>query len=372
MKNCIGIVKSPDLLANNYSILTKNRPDYMLPYGGRYRVVDFTLSNLSEHGIEKVLVYAGLNIRSTLDHIASGKNWGLDRRVDGLMINPPGYDRFGNTESQLMTLYNSLRFFKDARQEYVYLTNPMVITRIDITKAYKEFIDNDYDVMFLYRSQKDLEGDFINARNLIMDEDGELKNVGLHLGTEDVFNMFVENMFIKKDVFIDVVTKGIERGNATTLIDAIFSEPNLKLGTLEIFRHVEYIRDLISFYKSNLNLLNYGIYADLMLAGEGIRTKTKDEPSSLYLEDNKASNSIVANGCIINGEVENSVVFRGAKIGKGAIIKNSIIFQKAVIEENAVVINAVVDKNAVIKEGVFVQGSSNNPYVVEKNMVVEK
>ncbi|MDO5026617.1 MAG: glucose-1-phosphate adenylyltransferase subunit GlgD [Tissierellia bacterium] len=373
MNKCIGIIKSGKYLQTDYSSLTKTRPDYMLPFGGRYRTVDFTLSNFSKHNLSKVLVFAGANIRSTLDHIGNGKNWGLDKRHDGLMINPPSYVNHGDSTSEIQTYFNSLTFFEDANHEYIYISDPMVISRIDITKAYREFIDNDYDVMFLYRKQKDTDYEYLNARKLVFDEGNKPTNIGINLGTENIFNMYIEKMFIKKEVFMNLVKESIEKGDADNLLKAIFNNKHrLNLGSLEVFRHVEYIRDLNSYFKANLNLLNPGIYADLLLTGEGIRTKSKDEPSTLYVEGNKVTNSLVANGCIIKGEVENSILFRGVKIGKNAIIKNSLIFQKAVIEDNAVIINAIVDKNCTVKEGVFVQGTSNNPHVVEKNMVVKK
>lgn len=373
MNKCIGIIKSGKPLENNYSTLTKNRPDYMLPFGGRYRAIDFTLSNFSEHGLSKVLMFAGRNIRSTLDHIGNGKNWGLDKRYDGLMINPSSYIGQTGMESEIQTYFDSLRFFEDAKQENIYIADPMVISRIDITKAYKEFLDNNYDVMFLYRKQKDNDYEYLNARKLVFNKDNKPINIGVNLGTESIFNMYIENMFIKKDLFMKLVKESIEKGDADNLLKAIFNnKDDLNIGTLELFRHVEYIRDLNSYFKSNMNLLNPGIYADLLLTGEGIRTKSKDEPSTFYVEGNKASNSLIANGCIIKGEVENSILFRGVKIGKNAIVKNSIIFQKAEIADNAVIINSIIDKNACVKEGVFVQGTSNNPYVVEKNMAVEK
>lgn len=373
MNNCIGIIKSGKYIQADYSSLTKTRPDYMLPFGGRYRTVDFTLSNFSEHGLSKVLVFAGKNIRSTLDHIGNGKNWGLDKRYDGLMINPISYANHGDSTSEIQTYFDSLRFFEDANQENIFISDPMVISRIDITKAYNEFLDNDYDVMFLYRKQKDSNYEYLNARKLVFNADNKPINIGINLGTEHIFNMYVENMFIKKDLFMKLVKESIEKGDADNLLKAIFNNKDkLNIGSLELFRHVEYIRDLNSYFKANLNLLNPGIYADLLLTGEGIRTKSKDEPSTLYVEGNKVSNSLVANGCIIKGEVENSILFRGVKIGKNAIIKNSLIFQKAVIEVNAVIINSIIDKNCTVKEGVFVQGTSNNPYVVEKNMIVEK
>ena len=371
MLNCIGVINvTPGV--KDYSTLTKTRPEYMLPFASRYRIVDFALSNMAEHDLRKVILYAGKNIRSTFDHVGTGKSWGLDYRMDGLMINPPRFDSEFET-SEILTYYDSLQFFEDSAQETVYISNPMILTRIDITKAYNEFLNSGADVLMLYRKQEDRSGQYLNAQKITLGDDDKVMNIGYNLGTENTFNFYIENMFIKKDVFIRVVKEALERGDAKTLVRAISNRlDSINVKSLAVFRHVEYIRDLNSYYKANMNLLNLGIFTDLLSNGKGILTKPKDEPSTLYVEGNKVSNSIVGNGCIIEGEVENSIIFRGATIGKNAIVKNSIIFQKAVIEEGAIVVNSIVDKNAVIGKGVFVQGGYNNPYVVEKNKSIER
>lgn len=371
MKNLIGIINS-GFEARGYQSLLKTRPDYMLPFAGRYRLVDFTLSNFYEHGLSKVMLFGGKNIRSTLDHVGNGKSWGMDKRYDGLMINPPSYSDDSGRATEIKTYFDSLRFFEDSNRDYIYIANPMVVSRIDITKAYNIFVENNYDVMFLHRKQDDRTGQFLNCHKIIFDNENKFINIGQNLGTELIFNMYIENMFIKKDLFIRVVKDSIEKGNADNLIQAIMNvKQDLCVGTLELFRHVEYINDLQSFYRANMNILNHGVYTDLFLVGDGILTKSKDEPSTLYTASNQARESIVANGCIIQGEVERSIIFRGVKIGKNAIVKNSIIFQNTIIEDNAIVVNSILDKNVVIKGNVFVQGTQMNPYVVEKNRVLE-
>lgn len=372
MNTLIGIINSSTEFSDFQSLL-KTRSDYMLPFAGRYRLVDFTLSNLSFHGLAKVLLCAGKNIRSTLDHVGNGKSWGMDKRTDGLMINPMGINEYGAKLSEIATYYDSLKYFEESKQKDVYVANPMFLSRINITKAYNIFLENDYDVMFLYRKQNDVSGQYLNCKKIIFDENGKVINIGKNLGTEDIFNMYIENLFIKKEIFIKLVKEGVEKGDAYTLAEAIMNQKDcLNIGTLELFRHVEYIRDLPSFYKANMNLLNIGIYYDLLVSGGGILTKSKDAPSTLYLPGNQTKNSIIANGCIIEGEVENSILFRGVKVGKNSIIKNSIIFENTVIEEDSIVVNSILDKNVIIKSKVFVQGTQNNPYVVEKNKVIER
>lgn len=372
MKKLVGLIKS-GYNTDKYSTLLNTRPDYMLPFGARYRLIDTTLSNFNEHGITKVLLHGGEKIRSTLDHIGNGAHWEMDKREDGLVITSPSVKEYESNNRRMLSYYESLTFFDEPQIEDIYIANPMVISRINITKAYETFKEKGYDAMFLYRNQEDYTGRYLNARKIIFDENGKVQNIGLNLGTEDVFNLFMDHIFIKKDVFKYVVKESVEKDNAYSLSQALMRNKNkINIGAYAIDSHVEYIRDLNSFYTANLNLLNEGIYTDLFLLGSGILTKNKDEPSTMYGKDNKVTNSIVANGSIIEGEVTDSVLFRQVKIAKNAIVKNSVIFQGCVIEEGAIVVNSILDKNVIVKKGVFVQGTHNNPYVVEKNKVLEK
>jgi len=135
---------------------------------------------------------------------------------------------------------------------------------------------------------------------------------------------------------------------------------------------VEYIKDIKSFYDANMKLLNRGISRELFFEGGTIFTKSKDEPPTLYKDLATVNNSLIANGCIIEGEVQNSIIFRGVKIGKGSIVKNSIVMQKSIIEDNAIVVNSILDKYAKIGNGVRIIGSTLMPYVVEKAQRIRK
>ncbi len=377
MKRCIGVIHS-GYSPETYDTLCKTRPDYMLPFGGRYRIVDFILSGLSNN-ISNVVLYAGNNMRSTLDHVGNGKNWELNRKRGGLMILPPSYERGMDLPNEMITYYSSLRFYEDRRESVIYVANPMVLAKIDIEDAFTTFIEEDLDVMFVYKKQYDPEGNFIQHGKsivhdkLIVNDKGELVNVGINLGTEDEFNLYLGKMFIKKDLFIQIVKQSVERGGATTLLEAVLHEKDrLKIGTYEFEHHVEAIRDTKSYYEANMNLLDREVYNSMFYEGGMILTKSKDEPSTLYKSGSKTINSLVANGCVIEGQLESSVVFRDVHVGKNAIIKNSLLLQGARVEEDAIVVNSIVDKFGVIQQGAVIVGSPIKPYVVEKLQVIKR
>lgn len=370
MKNCSGIILSP---GNNedFGPLVKTRPDYMIPFGARYRIIDFCLSNMANFNVSHVMLYAGSNIRSTIDHISDGSDWELNRRSNGLLINPRVENSQTGKHSDVETFFGSLPFYENMAHENLYIENPMAISKVNLQEAYNTFIEGDYDILILYSEENDKDGRYNGMNKLILDENGRLINIGYNLGTNPKIELQIGRYFIKNKVFIDLVKDAMEKGNANNLIQAVLNnKTRLKIGTYKVESKLFYIHDIDSYYHANMALLDAESYREVFHKNGMVYTKSKDEPSTLYTETAKMSNSLVANGCIIEGEVENSVLFRGVHIHKNAIIRNCIINQGTEIEENAVCVNTITDKNALVGSGVTVAGSANNPYMIGKDQVI--
>ena len=370
MQSCIGIIyEGTD--PNLFSSLTDSRPGYMLPFGARYRIIDFTLSNMANNDLSNVVLYGSRLIRSTLDHVGDGRPWELNRRNSGLTLFPPSYDKRLENITEIGSYFDTLEFYQNAKEKYVYCTDPMMIQKGDMGPSYDYFIENDYDILLIYKKQEDSSRNYLNATKLILDGDGNLTNIGTHLGTESIFNLLISIGYMKKEVFINLVLEAAEKGNATTLIEAIKNNiGKLKIGVFEEAYPVEWIRDLKSFYRANFDLFKKEIFDGLFFKDGLIYTKSKAMPPTIYNEGSEATNSLEANGCRISGEVENSIIFRNVKIGKDAIVKNSIIFESTEIGDNSVVINTIIDKNVKIGKGVTLVGSSSNPFMATKNEVI--
>ncbi len=373
MEKCIGLISSNNL-DNKFGPLSKHRPPYMLPFGGRYRLVDFSISNLVNHGINTVAIYTGEKIRSTMDHLSDGKPWDLNRRFNGLFLFPPVYDeKYRNPASDIAQYHSTEVFFQQTREKYVFIVNPNILAKVNISQAFEYFLETGADATLIYNKRYDPSGEYINCDSMHLDKDGNLIDIGVNLGTQKTFNHYLGMAFVKKDVFLDIIRKSIEKGDTHNFIDALLKRKRLhKINNYEFKGHVEYIRDLRSYYEANLSLLKRDTSHELFFKGGTILTKTKDEPPTYYSDSSRVHHSIVANGCIIEGNVEGSVIFRGVKIGKNAIVKNSIIMQKSVIEEGAVVVNSILDKSTIIEKRASIAGSSLLPYVVEKNGKVTK
>ncbi len=373
MDNCFGIINHTTNEAD-FGSLCKNRPVYMLPFASRYRIVDVAISNMVNNGIKSIAVYTGEKIRSTMDHLSDGKSWGLNSRFQGLFLYPPikqnlSIERLGD----IAELYSTLDFFETLREENALILDPSVIFMNNLDEAYNDFVESESDITLLYVKISDDTGEFVNTDKLHLDDDDFVNNIGINLGTEKDFNMFINSIIIKKDILIKLIKETVEKGNANSLKDAIIKNKNtLKINSFELTGLVQIVKDPKSYFNANLNLLKKENFNELFCNNGRVMTKTKDEPPTIYREFPKVENSLIANGSDIEGDVENSIIFRGVKIEKGAIVKNSIIMQKSIIRQGAVVVNSIIDKYAEIEEEVSLVGSVNQPYIVGKYGVVKK
>lgn len=371
LENCIGIINSSNL-SRSFGSLSKHRPSYMMPFGGRYRIIDFMLSNMVNHGIGTVAVYTGEKVRSAMDHIGNGKPWELNRRINGLHIFPPQYSEDKYSKGDIWQYYLTEDFLENVNEENIYLVIQNTLGKVDLTEAYSKFIETDADVTFIYKKQKN-EDIYLKSENLILDEDYNFVNIGMNLGTEETFNLYTGTAFIKKSVFLKLIRESMETGEEIHLREALLkNKHNYKMNSYEFKGHIEDIKDTETYYRANMNLLDKEIFQELFFKGGSIFTKSKDEPSTLYTEDSSVQNSIVANGCVIEGMVQNSIIFRGVEIEKGALVKDSIVMQKSKIKKDSIVVNSILDKYSLVGEGVDIVGTKSNPYLVGKNVKIRK
>lgn len=153
MDKVLALIYSSEFNPASYGELCKVRPDYMLPFGGRYRIIDFTLSNLTNYDISDVILFAGNKMRSTLDHVGNGRSWELNRRYGGLTINPPDYDTAKPTE--ITTYFDSMMAFEQSNAEFIFITNPMYINKVDIEDAKEKLRSSNSDALIFTKKTRD-------------------------------------------------------------------------------------------------------------------------------------------------------------------------------------------------------------------------
>lgn len=374
MKNCLGIINLSEVDLP-LGLLCQNRPMAMLPFGGRYRVIDFMLSNMVNSGITGIGVYTGNKVRSVMDHLGSGQAWDLDRKLNGLFLFTPTYDytSINQKVGDLDLFYQNNAFVRYAKQENILIARSSMIANIDYNAAYQDFLDSGADIGIIYKNVVDTKNRFIGCDKVNFDENGNFLGIGTNLGMEEQFNLSMEMYFIKKTVYIDMLYDSIEKGSANYLKQALFSSLNkYKVHAYEFKGYVSTINTVRNYFDANMDILNPEVANELFFKHGQIFTKVKDEPSTYYKKHAKIKNSFIANGCQIDGFVENSIIFRGVKIDKGCIVRNSIVMQKSHIDENVHLNYVILDKRTTINKGVTLIGDPSSPYIGGKKAVISK
>ena len=346
-----------------------------LPVAGRYRVIDFMLSNLVNSGVRNVAVITGRNYNSLMDHLGSGKSWDLSRKSDGLFIIPPfaTADTPGTYRGSVEALKASMDFITKAKQEYCIVGGAFSIFNIDFEEVLANHIERGADITALYNK---LENDRyksvryddvrfkINSRNEIEKVEVDMMAPGLDCLSMDTF-------IIHRDLLAHLVDDCISKGEYHFADDLVGSNlDNLKVIGWEHKGYVGRMHNVAAYYGVNMDILDKKIRFELFASDAKIYTKIKDEVPARYHKDAKVENSLIANGCIIEGEVKNSVLFRGVYVGKGTKINNSIILAGTDIGDNVELEHVVLDKEVDVRNRTRLIGSEQFPMVIRKGVVV--
>lgn len=371
MGNVLGLVFA-NMHDTTLGDMTKNRTMGSVMFGGRYRLIDFPLSNMVNSGISEVGVITKSNYQSLLDHLGSAREWDLARKKGGLYILPP----FGNVESTLYrgrieALYGAMSFIKHSRAKYVILSDCDVVTNIDYKPIVAAHIESGADITAVAHTGVYSSDDIKTSTVFNVDAD---KNVTSVLINPDIsgtcttsLNVFVMSM----DFLIETVNDAMARGNVSFERNILQEKcRELKIKIYEYDNYFSKLNSPESYFKSNMALLEPENARKLFVPKRSIYTKVSDNAPVKYDLDSKVSNSLVADGCIIEGEVENSVLFRGVKVGKGAKVKNCILMQGTVVGDNAELNYLITDKNVSICENHILASSPQYPMYVGKGASV--
>ena len=369
MKTVMGII---NLQEENKLIreLTDRRAVESLPFAGRYRLIDFTLSSMVNSGIQNVGVMLPDKPRSVLDHLRSGKDWDLARRHDGLFYLPAPHDEaVAARKGDLKNFYHNLDFFEHSSQKYVLLTSGSFVYNVDFSQLLRFHQNTDADItMVYYTSAHETPG-----RNVVIEtaENGLVEDISEKQAVYDGSKVAMSVYLMEKRIFAEMVRYTFEHGGQDLLMDGIIRRASeYNIYACEHDGYVAHVDSTTAFYRANMDLLEPENWEELFMGRNSIYTKVKDEVPVQYKETAGVKNSLIANGCEIRGEVENSIIFRGVKIAKGVKVKNSIIMQRCDIQEGSLVENVICDKNVVITKDKWLKGAPTYPLIVTKNVVI--
>lgn len=368
--SAIGIVFS-NLHEENVPELVRKRTMASIPFGGRYRIIDFTLSNMVNSDIMTVGLMASNNYRSLIDHIGSGKDWDLARKDGGLILLPPFSDRHDHSYTTRMEALVSLQGFLGKRKEkYVVLTDTDGIAKLNLADVITYHEKKNADITLVtHKHEVERKTDFILVN---ANQEGRVNEVKIapHLSPKTTAETFINVMVLNRQFLLNLVEDAVLHGYTSFENDIILKQLNsLKIYRYEFTGYYASIDSMASYFKHNMNLLKKEI-RDELFADRNIYTKVRDSAPSKYGANAIVKNSLISDGCEIEGTVENCILFRGVKVAKGAIVRNSIIMQDNIIGANASLNCVITDKNVVVTDRRQLCGCEELPYFIQKGTMI--
>ena len=327
--------------------ITRSRPMGAVPVASRYRLVDFILSNMVNSGIDRVGIPTQTHYRSLMDHLGSGAAWDLNRKRHGLVVLPPYMsDNAHEMRGDLDVLNSILDYITASNRKYVLLSG-------------SDFIFNTtFDALAAFHKQNGA-------------ENGRVTEMEINAVRPFTDRISMGIYFMERDFLEYHISRCLSRGLHDFAADVLLKEQEkLKIFGFAYRGYAGRVHNIQSFYRCNMDMLSPVVSAQLFDGKEAVYTKVKDKVPTIYGENVTVKNSMVADGCIINGTVENSIIFRGVQIEEGAVVKNSIVMQDSFLQAGAWLENAILDKSVVIRKNRRLIGQENYPVTVGKNAVV--
>lgn len=373
MIDMLGVIYDSDNDVDMKDIIWK-RSLAAVPFGGRYRLVDFILSNMVNSEMVNIGIITKNHYNSLMTHLNSGKEWDLNRKREGLYIFPPygGHDESGWFKGSTDAIHSIMGFIRKCPQKYVLISGSNMVCNMTFNDALDFHIQKKADVTVLYK-ELDCDSKEELKRNTVIqtDEDGRINDMAYKSSMPSSNKLSMGMYIVEKSLLEYLVEECIARGKNDLVRDILIEKIKaINVYGYEFNGYLGCIDSIYSYYKYSMMLLNQDTKNELFYKSGHIYTKVRDEVPAKYADTALIENSIVADGCVIEGKVENCVLFRGVKIGQGARISNSIIMEGTEIYENAVLGNVIIDKDVVIRKGKRLTGQENYPVVVRKGVVI--
>ena len=369
-KNVCGLIYAGEENLNLRELVNK-RSVGALPVGGRYRAIDFILSNMVNSGIRNIGVIPRRNYQSMMDHLGSGKEWDLNRKDGGLIIIPP-YDtseNYGAHQGTIDTLQGAAPFLRRAPQKYCLLASSCAVYTETYDKMFEFHMETGADITLMYSVQENASAtlDRFSDVRFKTDEDGRVVDMKTHGTAGSYDKMSLGIYLIKKDLLQYLLDDAASRGKYNIDTDIIMNHlDTLKIYAYEHKGYVGQLRSVASYFSTNMDLLKRDVQEDLFGSGTKVYTKIKDEAPTRYGKDAVVKNSLIGSGCNIESTVENSIIFRGVTIAKGTVVKDCIIMQASEVYANSQLTNVILDKKVTVRPNSVLAGSREYPVIIPK------
>jgi len=375
--DALGII-FPNSYDNQVPELVSERLMASIPFAGRYRMIDFLLSSMVNCGIDNITVIVRKNYRSLMRHLGSGRVWDLARKHGGLNIVPPYAEKTVKVyNGRVEALAGILEFLKAQKEKYVIISDSNIAFNFNFRDMIQAHIDNKADVTIAYKKEEIPYG-FMNLQPTMTTDlyytlsldDNRVTEIQINPKETGLQNFSMNVYLINREFLIEEIGKAYVHGYAYFERDLLAP----RLDTLKVYAY-EYtgysarISDIKNYFDENMKLLD-DRNLDALFDPARVYTTVRDDNPTRYIGASKVKNTMVADGCVIEGQVENSILFRGVKIGKGATVKNCILMQDTVIEGNVDVEYMITDKEVTITSGKKIKGSDSFPVFIAPRRIV--
>ncbi len=371
--NIVGLIFTGDRI-EDLRDLTRNRSVAALPMLGRYRLIDFLLSSMIHSGIHNIGIMMQSNYHSLMDHIGSGREWDLHGKRSGVTILPPyvSNTRGAVYEGMLDALHANLSFLRRSTERYILMTDSYMLFRAQFDEVRDRHVDTKADITLLYTKDRTVRRNGW-GRYLNIDPDGIVHSMEFDPTIPHYPNTYMSAFLLRRELLIDLVDRAVAAGMhhfTRELLVSLLHEKMYKVCGYEVPGDIWSIDSVQAYYQTNMDFLNSKVRTSIFCEERPIWTKLRDEMPARYTNTAKVVNSLVADGCIIEGTVENSILFRSVAVKPGAVVKNSIVMQDALINRNAEVDGCILDKQTTVREGTRMVAPRDYPIVIGKNLTI--
>ena len=365
MDPVIGLI-STNYSDSSFGVLLERRCFGSLPFGGRYRLIDFPLSNMVNSGIRTIGMVTPSYYRSLLDHVGSGTEWSLNRKLGGLFfLNGAPYGlTSGNFKFLIQDLLLNMEFFQRDHSEHVLFCASNKVFNIDFNDMIESHLQSGADVTFLYKPVTEAH----SAGLYLQMKEGSNRVIGGHgNGSPNGGNLCLDCMIVSKSILMRILEGYASFGHMDLNMVILENQSQLDLRGYPFYGYVGCIDSVNDYIACSRDLFDRSITRELFWGPNRIFTKVQDSPPTKYAAGSSVTNSYIGSGSIIEGTVENSILFRNVHVKKGAVIRNSIILQHSTVGERAYLDNVVCDKFVSISSHVTLTGTPDTCFMVDKN-----
>ena len=369
MRDVLGIIvcnMHDDLVPQ----LTANRTLGSIPFGGRYRMIDFALSNMTNSGIYDVGLVPSKNYQSLMNHVGNGQEWDMSRKNGGLSILPPYAGARGVYRGRMEALYGVREYIKASDAKTVVLSDSDVVANIDLRPVIRQHEESGADITLVYK-RTEVFREKKQSAALFFNECGKLLDLYLNPELDGTQNIYLDIAIIKKPLLDELIAECASK-NEHSFVNSVLMQ---KKGVLNIRGYFfdgycNKLTGLRNYLDASLALLQPEVRKSLFPEERPIYTRVRDQVSAKYGENAKVSESLVTDGCHVDGEIEKTVLFRGATIEKGAKVKGCVLMHNTFVGEGAELEWVITDKNVVIPAGTHLAGSEKYPLYIPKDTVL--